>query len=147
MTAEAKPAPTTTPPAKPRPSRRGLNVSAGQVMLVLGMVAALSVIINFSNRIQAEQRISAEANDLRAEVTALASTQQALATELAFVQSDSYVGEWAHAEGHYVRPGEVLVVPIPAHAATATPVPQPTPSGPPPSNLQIWWELFFATDR
>jgi hypothetical protein len=144
MTTEAKPA---APPTKARPSRRGLNVSPGQVMLVLGIVAALSVIINFSNRIQAEQRISAEANALRSEVTALASTQAALATELAYVQSDSYVGEWAHAEGHYVRPGEVLVVPIPAQAATVTPVPQPTPSGPLPSNAQIWWELFFSSNR
>jgi hypothetical protein len=116
-------------------------------MLVLGLVAALSVIINFSNRIQAEQRISAEAAQLGAEVTALAATQQALATELAYVQSDAYVAEWAHAEGHYVRPGEVLVVPIPAQAATPTPLPQPAPSGPPPSNLQIWWELFFASAR
>jgi cell division protein FtsB len=141
MTTDAKPI---APPVKPRTAKRGLNISAPQVLLVLGMVVALSVIINFSSRIQAEQRISAEANRLRAEVTAMAATQAAQATELAYYQSDAYVMEWAHSEGRLVQPGEVLVVPIPG--AEAKPTPQPEPTAPPvtETNLEIWWDLFFA---
>lgn len=143
MTTEAKPVKSE---AKPREPRRGLNVSMPQAMLVIGMVIALWIIIDFNGRIQTEQRISAEANQLRVEVTSLAATQSALATELAHVSSDAYVAEWAHSEGRYVRPGEVLVVPVPASAATLTPVPQvvvqPTPS----SNFQIWWDLFFSSE-
>ena len=143
MTTDVKP---TTSAPKPRLTRRGLNISGPQVVLILGMVFALSVIINFSARIQTEQRISAEANQLRVEVTALAATQAAQATELAFVSSDAYVGQWAHGDGRMVQAGEVLVVPIPAANVTPTPAPQPTQASEPISNIEIWWELFFSTE-
>ncbi len=130
--------------AKPREPRRGLNVSMPQVMLVIGVVIALWIIIDFNGRIQTEQRISAEASQLRAQVTSLAATQSALATQLAFASSDAYVAEWAHSEGRFVQPGEVLVVPVPAIAATLTPVPQVVVQPTPPTNFQIWWDLFFS---
>jgi cell division protein FtsB len=142
MTTDVRPTPVEP---KPRLPRRGLNIAPAQVIVVAGMVFGLTVIINFSSRIQAERKISAEADRLSAEVTALAATQQALATQLAYVQSDAYVAEWAHSEGRYVRPGEVLVVPVPASTPAPTPIPLPTVSPLPPSKLQIWWDLFFAT--
>jgi cell division protein FtsB len=142
MTTDVKPV---TNPPKPRPTRRGLNISVAQVILVLGVVFALTVIINFSARIQAEQRISSQASQLRVEVTALASTQAAQATELAFVSSDAYVAEWAHSDGHMIQNGEVLVVPVPASDVTPTPAPKPVVVVPPTSNFQIWMELFFST--
>jgi cell division protein FtsB len=143
MTTDVKPTPPTT---KPRLTRRGLNISGPQVVLILGVVFALSVIINFSARIQTEQRISAEANQLRGEVTALAATQAAQATELAFVSSDAYVAQWAHGDGRMVQAGEVLVVPVPSANATPTPVPAPVAQPTPTSNVQIWWELFFSNE-
>ena len=143
MTTDARPAPTEP---KPRVPRRGLNFPPAQIFVVAGLVFGLTVIINFSSRIQAERNISAEADRLSADVTALAATQQALATQLAYVQSDAYIADWAHSEGRYVRPGEVLVVPVPASTPAPTPVPQPTVSPIPPSKLQIWWDLFFATE-
>lgn len=142
MTIDVKSA---TSQPKPRPARRGLNISAAQVVLVIGIVFALSVIINFSARIQTEQRISAEASQLRVEVTALAATQAALATELAFVASDAYVAGWAHSDGHMVRAGEVLVVPIPASAVTPTPARRPAEAPKPLTNFDLWLELFFST--
>ena len=57
MTTEAKPVASNP---KSRPARRGLNFSAAQALLVVGIVFGLSVIINFSGRIQAEQKISAQ---------------------------------------------------------------------------------------
>jgi cell division protein FtsB len=111
----------------------------------MGVVFALTVIINFSARIQAEQRITSQANQLRAEVTALASTQAAQATELAFVNSDAYVAQWAHSDGHMVQSGEVLVVPVPGSSVAPTPAPKPVVASTPTSNAQIWWELFFST--
>jgi hypothetical protein len=158
MTTEAKPvAPPVTPSPEARPQKgrpqparqpaarkRGLNISMPQVMLVVGLIAALSVIINFSSRIQAEQRISAEAARLREDVTAMAATQAAQATELAYVQSDAYVMEWAHSEGRLVQDGEVLVVPVPAATAAPPPAPQAPAPEVPDSNAQIWWELFFS---
>jgi cell division protein FtsB len=131
--------------AKPRERRRGLSISAPQVLVIVGLIIGLSVIIDFNRRIQAEQRIVAEANQLRAEVTALAATQSALATEVAFASSDAYVAQWAHGEGRYVQPGEVLVVPVAPSGAASIPAPTVTAEPEPPSNFQIWWSLFFES--
>lgn len=132
-----------TDPRPARPAKKGFNITLPNVLLVIGIVVALSVIIDFNRRIQAEQRISAEADVLRVEVTALAATQLAQATELAYSQSDAYVLDWAHSEGRYVQPGEVLVVPLAPGGATATPAVAPAPPEPVLTNFQIWWALFF----
>ncbi len=129
--------------AKPRERKRGLSISAPQVLVIVGLIIGLSVIIDFNRRIQAEQRIAAEANQLRAEVTALAATQSALATEVAFASLDAYVAQWAHGEGRYVQSGEVLVVPVAPSGAVNAPVPAVAAEPEPPSNFQIWWSLFF----
>jgi cell division protein FtsB len=120
-----------------------LNISASQLLLIVGLIIGLSVIIDFNRRIQAEQRIVAEANQLRAEVTALAATQSALATEVTFASSDAYVARWAHGEGRYVQPGEMLVVPVAPNGAVSALVPAVAAEPEPPGNFQIWWSLFF----
>ena len=129
--------------AKSRGRRRGLNISAQQLLLIVGLIIGLSVIIDFNRRIQAEQRIVAESNQLQVGVTALAATQSVLATEVAFASSDAYVAQWAHGEGRYVQQGEVLVVPVAPNGAVSTPVPAVAAGPEPPSNFQIWWSLFF----
>jgi len=136
-------------PQRPIPTRqapkRGLNISTAQIIIVVLIIIGLSVIIDFNRKIQAGQRITGEANQMRAEVTALAATKAALATELAYASSDAYVASWAHSDGRYVQPNEILVVPLPAKNVT------PVPSAPvrivqkPPSNFEIWWALFFET--
>jgi cell division protein FtsB len=122
-----------------------LNISLTQIIVVILIIVGLSVIIDFNRKIQAGQKITGEANQMRSEVTALAATKAALATELAYVSSDAYVASWAHNDGRYVQANEVLVVPVPAKNATAVP---PTPVRivqKPPSNFEIWWALFFES--
>lgn len=130
--------------SKARVPKRGLTIALPQMLLVVGVVIGLSVIIDFNRRIQSEQRIAAQAAQLRAEVTSLAATQVALTTELAYATSDAYVANWAHSEGRYGRPNEVFVVPVPANSAASTPVPLAAAAETPPSNFQIWWTLFFG---
>ena len=128
-----------------REVRRGLNISLPQVLFVLGIIISLWVIIDFNRRIQTEQRIATEANQMRVEVTALAATKAALTAELAVVSADSYVAQWAHSEGRYVQSGEVLVVPLAAKGAVAIPAPAPAALTTPPSNFEIWWDVFFGS--
>ncbi|MEK7441959.1 MAG: hypothetical protein AAB571_04960 [Chloroflexota bacterium] len=144
-----RPATPNTTPQRPIPTRqapkRGLNISTTQIIVVVLIIIGLSVIIDFNRKIQGGQKITGEANQMRAEVTALAATKAALATELAYVSSDAYVASWAHNDGRYVQANEVLVVPVPAKNTTAVP---PTPVRviqKPPSNFEIWWALFFES--
>jgi len=132
--------------SRSREIRRGLNISLPQVLFVLGVIISLWVIIDFNRRIQAEQRIAAEASQLRVEVTALTATKAALTSELAVVSSDGYVARWAHSEGRYVQPSEVLVVPLAAKdAANTAPVAALAAQTAPLSNFEIWWDVFFGT--
>ena len=125
--------------------KRGLNISTTQIIIVVLIIIGLSVIIDFNRKIQAGQKIGGEANQMRVEVTALAATKAALATELAYVSSDAFVMQWAHSDGRYVQPNEVLVVPVPAKNATAvTSVPVRILQKPA-SNFEIWWALFFES--
>lgn len=142
-----RPATPNTTPQRPIPTRqapkRGLNISTTQIIVVVLIIIGLSVIIDFNRKIQGGQKITGEANQMRAEVTALVATKAALATQLAYVSSDAYVASWAHNDGRYVQANEVLVVPVPAKNTTAVP---PTPVRviqKPPSNFEIWWALFF----
>ena len=144
-----RPSTPNTPPQRPTPTRqvpkRGLNISPTQVIVVVLIVIGLSVIIDFNRKIQAGQKITSEANQMRSEVTALAATKAALATELAYVSSDAYVASWAHNDGRYVQSNEVLVVPVPAKNATAVPSTPARIIQKPPSNFDIWWALFFES--
>ncbi len=132
-----------TTDAKPRTQKRGANSSLTQVAVVLLLVLGLSVIFDFNRRIQAEQRIVAESKQLGREVTALAATQSALATELAYASSDAYVAQWAHSDGKLIQPGEALVVPVAPGGTAPTPTPAPAPAPTSQSKLHIWWTLFF----
>ena len=113
------------------------------VLFVVLLAAGLLLALNLSGRIAAGQRIHADRQRMAQEVEALKATRAALQRELAWVQSDTFVEEWARGPGKMARQGERLVVPLPAGAA-----PTPTPPPPPqePAQIitwQVWWNLFF----
>ena len=129
---------------KSRDTKRGWTSSLPRVLIVVGLVIGLSVLIDFNRRIQAERRLVSQADQLGVEVTDLAATQSALATELAYAASDGYVAWWAHSEGRYIQPGEVLVVPVAPNGPTSTPAPAIVSAPTTESNFQIWMSLFFG---
>ncbi len=129
---------------KARDAKRGWASPLPRVLIVVGLVIGLSVLIDFNRRIQAERRLVSQASQLGVEVTSLAATQSALATELAYAASDGYVAWWAHSEGRYIQPGEVLVVPVAPNGPTSTPVPAIVSAPAAESNFQIWMSLFFG---
>ena len=130
---------------KARNAKRGWTSTLPRVLIVIGLVIGLSVLIDFNRRIQTERRLVSQASQLSAEVTLLAATQSALSTELAYASSDGYVAWWAHSEGRYVQPGEILVVPMAPNGPTSTPAPALVSAPRAESNFKIWMSLFFGS--
>lgn len=136
-----------------RKSRQQL--SSTQVMFAVILAIALMLAVQFSSRINSERSLTQIRNTVQEEIEFLQAEQAGLIDDLAFVQSDAYVEQWARAEGRMVRDNMVLVVPMQSSVAlpdaqvqteeilsfpddiqVETTLPDPEP-------WQLWWALFF----
>jgi hypothetical protein len=112
--------------------------------LAIGLAMAILLIMDFNGRMAELNRLKGQRDQVAAQATSLAQTQVGFKTQIAYATSEAGVLEWAYQDGHWVREGDYLVVPVPkgdATIPTPTPVPQPTPE--PVSNVQLWMTLFF----
>ncbi len=99
----------------------------GLAVLVILMVSA------FSHAWQTNQALEAELATLEPMLTAAQMEQDALKTQMAYVQSDEYVEDWSKIHAKMALPGEVLIVSISVTPSptvrvpvTGTPTPEPT---------------------
>jgi len=129
------------------------NVPRRQIsslQIVFGSIIAISLLlaVNFSGRIAAGQRLNGELRVLQATISDLQMRSTELKVQLANVNSDAFVEEWARSrEGRMVKPDEYLVVVVPG---LSTPIPMPPPVSAPfvdisgaEQNWSLWWSLFF----
>jgi hypothetical protein len=112
-------------------------------LLALSLAVMVLLIIDFNSRMGEWRRLSLQSDSEGARVTAQLETQSSLETSIAIATSPAGVLEWAYQDGHWVRPGDVLVVPLeqPGSILQTTPAPTPTPRVV--SNWQLWLALFF----
>lgn len=138
--------PRSTPRSTGKPPRRQIS----SLQIVFGSIIAISLLlaVNFSGRIAAGQRLNGELRVLQATISELQMRSTELKVQLANVNSDAFVEQWARSrEGSMIKPGEVLVVVVPG---MNTPVPLPTPNYAPfaesareTENWTLWWRLFL----
>jgi len=114
-------------------------------LIVIGLVVLTLLVMDFNNRMAEQRRLSDKREDVAVEATELRSTQVFLETQLAYATSIAAVEEWAYEEGHMVREGENLVIPLeyPGFTPQVTVIPTATPE--PESNIQIWLSLFLES--
>ena len=114
-------------------------------LLVIGLVVLTLLVMDFNNRMAELRRLSDKREDVAVEATGLMQTQVHLETQIAYATSEAAVVEWAYEEGHMVREGENLVIPLayPGFTPEVTVIPTATPE--PESNLQIWFSLFLES--
>ena len=113
-----------------------------QIVVIIGIAAALLIMLDFNRRQAEAQRLEADRDHLATEVAQLHYENDVLATQVAYATTDAAVIQWAHEHGKLVQPDEVLVVPI---VPTPGPTPAPPPLSPPPqpATWTLWWKLFF----
>jgi hypothetical protein len=71
-------------------------------------------------------------------------TQEALQTAVAYAKSTAAVDEWARTDGHYIKDGDLPMVPVGVPGSTPLELSDPTPTPIPPQNWEIWRKLFFG---
>ena len=114
-------------------------------LLVIGLVVLTLLVMDFNNRMAELRRLSDKKEDVAIEATELMHTQLYLETQIAYATSEAAVNEWAYEEGHMVREGENLVIPLeyPGFTPEVTFVPTATPEAE--TNFQIWFSLFLES--
>ena len=113
-----------------------------QVAVIVGVVGAAAMVVDFSQRLAASQRLVESANVAASEVAQLEREQAALATQVAYATTDAAVIAWAHEQGKMVRGGEILVVPV-VPTVVITPVAPAVALATPPPNWSLWYAAFF----
>ncbi|MEP0804875.1 MAG: hypothetical protein HRF47_05270 [Chloroflexota bacterium] len=115
-----------------------------RVLTIIGIVMLVFVILEFNRRLEELNLLTEQAKKLRAEATLAVQTQFALQTAVAYGNSTAAVEEWAREDGHYIREGDLPVVPVEAPGEAPliinTPIPTPTPM----QNWEVWYTLFFG---
>jgi len=113
--------------------------------IVIGLVVLTMLVMDFNNRMAEQRRLSDKREDVAVEATDLMYTQVYLETQIAYATSEAAVQDWAYEEGHMVREGENLVIPLeyPGFTPQVTVIPTTTPE--PETNFQIWLSLFLES--
>ena len=114
-------------------------------LVVIGLVVLTLLVMDFNNRMAELRRLSDKREDVALEATGLMQTQLHLETQIAYATSEAAVVEWAYEEGHMVREGENLVIPLEYPGFTPQITVIPTATAEPESNLQIWFSLFLES--
>jgi cell division protein FtsB len=121
-----------------------LNITQRQLITIVAIVLFIFLMLDLNSRLSDLNNLSNERDALAVEVAVLQSTQASNETQIAYVQSDKAIEDWAYSDGRMVRNGEKLIVPKGPKNITpqVTATPQPTPSLV--ENWDIWWALFTS---
>ena len=121
-----------------------IPINVRRVLVTIGIVVLVFVVLEFNRRLEELSLLNEKNAAVRAEATQIMQTQIALETAVAYANSTAAVEEWARTDGHYIKEGDLPVVPVEAPGVApiemTTPVPLPTPM----QNWEIWRELFFG---
>ena len=121
-----------------------LPISVRRVAVIIGIIMLVFVVLEFNRRLEELNTLNRQYELMQGQATQSLQTQAALSTQVAYAGSDAAVEEWARVDGHYVRDGDLPVVPIPQPGQppieASTPVPTPTPM----EKWEVWWQLFFG---
>ena len=121
-----------------------IPISVRRVAVMIGIIILVFIVLEFNRRLEELNTLNRQYEQMLVQATQALQTQAALNTQVAYAGSDAAVEEWARVDGHFVKDGDLPVVPIPQPGAppieASTPVPTPIPM----QKWEVWWELFFG---
>lgn len=121
-----------------------LPLDGKKIILIAAAVVLFFLVMDLNSRLNELSRLSAQRDKASTVVSVLESTLQVLETQVAYATSEGAVEDWAYNEGHMVRPGEKLIIPLSPPGTTPMPILVPTPTVMPVENWEIWMALIFG---
>lgn len=119
-------------------------INMRRVLVIIGIVALVFVVLEFNRRLEELKLLNDQTELIRTQATRVVQTLVALETDVAYANSTAAVEEWARTDGHYVRDGDLPIVPVGVPGAApievSTPIPIPTPM----QKWEVWFGLFFG---
>ena len=121
-----------------------LPINVRRLAVMLGILALVFIVLEFNRRLEELNMLNRQHELVQTQATQSVQTQLALETQVGYAGSNAAVEEWARTDGHYIKDGDLPVVPLaqpgdpPIEAGTPTPIPTQ------PARWQVWWELFFG---
>jgi cell division protein FtsB len=121
-----------------------LPINIRRVAVLIGILILVFIVLEFNRRLEELNMLNAQSRLVQTQATQAIQTQLALQTQVAYASSEDAVEEWARTDGHYIRDGDLPVVPLAEPGSAPITVSTPTPVPTQPSNWQVWWDLFFG---
>ena len=121
-----------------------IPINVRRVAVMIGIFILVFIVLEFNRRLEELNMLNKQNELVHTQATQAIQTQVALQTQVAYANSTAAVEEWARTDGHYIKDGDLPVVPVgepgSAPITSNTPVPVPTPM----ANWEVWWSLFFG---
>jgi hypothetical protein len=121
-----------------------LPINIRRVAVLIGILLLVFIVLEFNRRLAELNTLNEQKEVMNNQVTQAAQTQMALQTQVAYAGSTNAVEEWARTDGHYIRDGDLPVVPLSQPGAPPLAASTPTPAPTQMANWEVWWNLFFG---
>jgi hypothetical protein len=121
-----------------------IPINIRRVLVLIGIFILVFIVLEFNRRLEELNMLNRQNHMIQTQATQAIQTQFALQTQVAFAGSTAAVEEWARTDGHYIKDGDLPVVPVGQPGAAPIEASTPTPLPTQPANWQVWWDLFFG---
>jgi len=115
-----------------------------KVGFVVAAVILFFLVMDLNNRLNELSNLTAQKDKAETVVVDLQKTLNVLGTQIGYATSEGSVEQWAYEEGHMVRPGENLIIPLQPAGATQIPLAVATAIPVSVTNWEIWKALFLG---
>ncbi len=121
-----------------------IPINLRRVLVMIGILILVFIVLEFNRRLEELNMLNGQNQAIQTQATQAVQTQSALQTQVAYAGSDAAVEQWARTDGHYIKDGDLPVVPVGEAGATPVEASPPTPVPTQPANWEAWWNLFFG---
>jgi hypothetical protein len=115
-----------------------------KIGFAIAAVVLFFLVMDLNTRLNELSRLSTQRNEAETVVANLQQTVDVLNTQIGYATSEAAVEDWAYQEGHMVRSGENLIIPLEPSGATEAPLVVATVQPTQVTNWSIWKALFLG---